>query len=153
MRAVLRVFEAFGQFGDESEFSQRADFRAFRVHGAKLPRQKWLSLDLRLVRHAFCNPFPFCLWSLRRTPCGQTSVGLRIDHKAGQAEFDNEGPWITPARGKVYIDRLEYYMSMFTLVHDGGQETAIEEAYVLADGFTDGLHALESVEGVKNVEA
>ena len=33
------------------------------------------------------------------------------------------------------IDRLEYYLSMFTVVHDGGQETAIPEAYVLADGF------------------
>ncbi|MGB0510353.1 MAG: hypothetical protein ACPGGB_05480, partial [Flavobacteriales bacterium] len=67
----------------------------------------------------------------------QTSVGLRIDHKAGQAEFDSEGPWTTPLGEEVYIDRLEYYMSMFTLVHDGGQETAIEGAYVLADGFVD----------------
>ena len=83
----------------------------------------------------------------------QTSVGLRIDHKAGQAEFDNEGPWTTPLGEEVYIDRLEYYMSMFTLVHDGGQETAIERAYVLADGFVDEIHALGEVEGVENVEA
>jgi len=83
----------------------------------------------------------------------QTSVALRIDHKAGQAEFDNTGPWTTPLGEEVYIDRLEYYMSMFTLVHDGGQETPIEGAYVLADGFVDELHPLGEVSGVDNVEA
>jgi len=82
----------------------------------------------------------------------QTSVGLRIDHKAGQAEFDNEGPWTTTLGEEVYINRLEYYMSMFTLVHDGGQETAIEGSYVLADGFEDEIHLLGEVEGVQNVE-
>lgn len=82
----------------------------------------------------------------------QTSVGLRIDHKAGQAEFDNEGPWTTTLGEEVYINRLEYYMSMFTLVHDGGQETAIEGSYVLADGFEDEIHPLGQVEGVQNVE-
>ena len=82
----------------------------------------------------------------------QTSVGLRIDHKAGQAEFDNEGPWTTTLGEEVYINRLEYYMSMFTLVHDGGQETAIEGSYVLADGFEDEIHPLGEVEGVQNVE-
>ena len=83
----------------------------------------------------------------------QTSVALRIDHKAGQAEFDNAGPWTTPMGEEVYIDRLEYYMSMFTLVHDGGQETPIDGAYVLADGFVDELHPLGEVSGVDNVEA
>ena len=83
----------------------------------------------------------------------QTSVALRIDHKAGQAEFDNAGPWTTPLGEVVFIDRLEYYLSMFTLVHDGGQETAIDGAYVLADGFVDELHALGEVDGVENVEA
>ena len=83
----------------------------------------------------------------------QTSVALRIDHKAGQAEFDNAGPWTTPLGEEVYIDRLEYYLSMFTLVHDGGQETAIEGAYVLADGVVDELHPLGEVEGVESVEA
>lgn len=82
----------------------------------------------------------------------QTSVGLRIDHKAGQSEFDVSNPVVTTMGESVYIDRLEYYLSSFTLVHDGGQETQIEGAYVLADAFVDEVHALGDVSGVEAVE-
>ena len=82
----------------------------------------------------------------------QTNVALRIDHRIGQAEVSAPLAVGTPAGETVDINRLEYYLSMFTIVHDGGQETAIPGAYVLADGFTDGLHALGSVSGVSNVE-
>lgn len=83
----------------------------------------------------------------------QTNVALRIDHRVGQAQVTAPLSVVTPAGETVDIDRLEYYLSMFTLVHDGGQETVIPQAYVLADGFTDGLHALGSVSGVNSVEA
>lgn len=82
----------------------------------------------------------------------QTSVALRIDHKAGQSDFDGASSWVTPVGEEVEIDRLEYYLSMFTIVHDGGQETPIDGAYVLADAFVDEAHALGEVEGVDNVE-
>lgn len=82
----------------------------------------------------------------------QTSVALRIDHKAGQSDFDGSSSWVTPMGEEVEIDRLEYYLSMFTIVHDGGQETSIDGAYVLADAFVDEAHALGEVEGVDNVE-
>ncbi len=82
----------------------------------------------------------------------QTPVALRIDHKAGQAEFDADVNLITPLGEEVEIDRLEYYLSMFILVHDGGQETAIEGAYVLADAYVDEVHPLGSVSEVSNVE-
>ena len=82
----------------------------------------------------------------------QTAVALRIDHKAGQAEFDGSEGWVTPMGEEVEIDRLEYYISMFTIVHDGGQETSIEGAYVLADAFVDEVHPLGEVSGVENVE-
>ena len=62
----------------------------------------------------------------------QTNVALRIDHRVGQAEVMEPLTVETPAGETVEIDRLEYYLSMFTVVHDGGQETAIPEAYVLA---------------------
>jgi hypothetical protein len=83
----------------------------------------------------------------------QTEVALRIDHKAGQAEVEADGSLMTPAGEEVEIDRLEYYLSMFTIVHDGGQETDIEGAYVLADAFVDEAHMLGQVSGVDNVEA
>lgn len=89
---------------------------------------------------------------LSATMVAQTTVVLRIDHKAGQAEFDGTDGWVIPSGEQVNINRLEYYLSMFTLVHDGGQETAIEGAYVLADAFVDAVHPLGDVSGVQNVE-
>ena len=83
----------------------------------------------------------------------QTAVALRIDHKAGQSEVGSPLTVVTPSGEAVDIDRLEYYLSMFTLIHDGGQETPIPMAYVLADGFTDELHSLGSVSGIQNVES
>ena len=82
----------------------------------------------------------------------QTQVGLRIDHKAGQAEFDGINPVTTTLGELVQIDRLEYYLSFLTLVHDGGQETPIEGSYVLANAFVDEVHPLGQVSGVESVE-
>lgn len=83
----------------------------------------------------------------------QTAVALRIDHKAGQAEFGGESSVVTPLGETVVVDRLEYYLSKFILVHDGGQETAIQGAYVLGDAFVDELHALGEVPAVESVES
>ena len=82
----------------------------------------------------------------------QTQVALRIDHQAGQSEIAQTLVVETPAGESVEVDRLEYYLSGFTLVHDGGLETPIEGAFVLADAFVDELHPLGSAEGVNNVE-
>lgn len=83
----------------------------------------------------------------------QTQVALRIDHKAGQADVAAPLMVNTPSGEAVEVDRLEYYLSMFVLVHDGGQETAIDGAYVLGDAFSDELNPLGEVSGVDNVEA
>ncbi len=83
----------------------------------------------------------------------QTSLALRIDHKVGQSDAGSPLSVVTPSGELVEIDRLEYYLSMLTLVHDGGQETPIPMAYVLADGFSDGLHPLGSISGVQSVES
>ena len=88
-------------------------------------------------------------WNLK----SQTAVALRIDHKVGQSEVASPLTVVTPSGESVEVDRLEYYLSTFTLIHDGGQETPIPMAYVLADGFTDELHPLGSVSGVQNVES
>ncbi|MCH1576694.1 MAG: hypothetical protein L7S67_10510, partial [Flavobacteriales bacterium] len=82
----------------------------------------------------------------------QTQVSLRIDHQAGQSEIGQPLIVATPSGESVEVNRLEYYLSAFTLVHDGGLETPIEGAFVLADAFVDEVHPLGSVEGVENVE-
>ena len=59
---------------------------------------------------------------------------------------------VTPLGELVNIDRLEYYLSDMSVVHDGGQETPLNGAYVLADAFVDEVHPLGLVSGVESVE-
>ena len=61
---------------------------------------------------SFCNPLRLLLVLLVGLHA-QTSVGLRIDHKAGQAEVEGPLDHAPPAGESVDIDRLEYYMSIF----------------------------------------
>lgn len=99
------------------------------------------------------HPLLFSLFLLCSTAWAQTPVSLRIDHKAGQAEFEASTDLVTPLGEEIEIDRLEYYLSMFVIVHDGGIETPIDGAYVLADAYVDEAHPLGAVSGVSNVEA
>ena len=71
------------------------------------------------------------------TTIAQTAVSLRIDHKAGQEDFGTASSWMTVLGEEVEVDRLEYYLSSFVIVHDGGMETPIDGSYVLADAFVD----------------
>lgn len=82
----------------------------------------------------------------------QNEVVLQIHH------LFNDEPLVV---GQVYsvqdtevrVDRLEYYLCDFVITHDGGQETALEEVYVLADVNDDGAYSLgewdvDQVEGI-----
>lgn len=95
----------------------------------------------------------FLLLSSALMSSAQTAVSLRIDHKAGQEDFGTADSWTTVLGEEVEVDRLEYYLSSFVIVHDGGMETPIEGSYVLADAFVDEAHPLGQVSGVENVEA
>ena len=85
----------------------------------------------------------------------QNSVQLNIHHKLTDADFAfNEG-----AKNNMEHDfnvtRLQYYMSGFSLIHDGGTETAIEDAFhvlVNASQATEidlGMHNITQLDAIR----
>lgn len=84
----------------------------------------------------------------------QNAVRLNINHELGTAPFALN----TAAQNNIGHDfkltRLEYYLSQFTIVHDGGQETNINNVYALVNATEStiidlGNHNITSVEAVK----
>ena len=62
---------------------------------------------------------------------GQSTVNIQINHLLDGVQFENEVNSTNDLGNDFMIDRLQYYLSGFTLVHDGGQVTEIDDLYVL----------------------
>ncbi len=63
----------------------------------------------------------------------QTNVTLNIHHKLGGDAFAMETS-VTNNIGSTFdYTRLEYYIAEISLIHNGGQETMIEDRYMLVD--------------------
>lgn len=71
----------------------------------------------------------FCTLSLS----AQSSITIKINHLLGGEPFELEMDSKNDLENDFMIDRLEYYLSTFSIVHDGGQITPIEDLYVLVD--------------------
>lgn len=71
----------------------------------------------------------FCTLSLS----AQSSITIKINHLLGGEPFELEMDSKNDLENDFMIDRLEYYLSTFSIVHDGGQVTPIEDLYVLVD--------------------
>lgn len=63
----------------------------------------------------------------------QTNVTLNIHHKLGDQAFAMQTSVNNNMGSTFYYSRLEYYISGISLVHDGGQETLVEDVYMLVD--------------------
>lgn len=61
----------------------------------------------------------------------QSTVNIQINHLLNGVEFQNEVSSTNDLDNAFMIDRLQYYLSGFSLVHDGGQVTEVDELYVL----------------------
>ena len=84
----------------------------------------------------------------------QNAVKLNINHELGSIPF----AFNTGAQNNIGDDfnliRMEYYLSQFTIVHDGGQETSVNSVYALVDASEAttidlGSHNVTSVEAIK----
>ena len=83
----------------------------------------------------------------------QNTVELNIMHKLGSADFAFNASGTTSMGQTFSANRLEYYLSQFSITHDGGQNTVIEDVYVLVDAGSEtsidlGTHNIENVESV-----
>lgn len=97
----------------------------------------------------------FLLFTLVST--AQITTELRIYHKLGTQGFQFNTTTQSSAGDDYQITRLQYYMTKFTVIHDGGQETIIDDNIVALVNGSDGTYSvvelgdlnLTSVEGVK----
>ena len=97
----------------------------------------------------------FLLFSLAST--AQITTELRIYHKLGTQGFQFNTTTQSSTNQDYQITRLQYYMTKFTVIHDGGQETIVDSDTVALINGSDGTYSvvelgslnLTSVEGVK----
>lgn len=60
----------------------------------------------------------------------QTDVTLRINHMLNGQEFQLNQSAVNDFNQSYKITRMSYYISRFTVIHDGGQETAIPDEVI-----------------------
>lgn len=65
----------------------------------------------------------------------QTDVVLTIQHQFSGASLQQDVEYGVDAGYTLDINRLEYYLSQIVITHDGGQQTAVEDTWILANGF------------------
>ncbi len=84
----------------------------------------------------------------------QINVSLQINHKLGATPFQM-GSQATNNLGNGFtLNRLEYYLSEITLIHDGGQLTTVANRWILVDAGQPlmedlGIQPITSLEGVR----
>lgn len=82
----------------------------------------------------------------------QTSVTLNIHHKLGEEAFAMETSVTNNVGSTFDYTRLEYYIAEISLIHDGGQETMIEDRYMLVDATEETSEFLGDL-AITNIEA
>lgn len=65
------------------------------------------------------------------TLSSQNTINIQINHLSDGDEFTKEVSSQNNLGNDYLIDRLEYYLSGFSITHDGGQVTEIDDLYVL----------------------
>jgi len=75
--------------------------------------------------------FTLLLSAFALSAFAQSNISIKINHKLGGVQFENNMVATNDMNNDYFIDRLEYYLSGFSITHDGGQETVVEDKYVL----------------------
>lgn len=93
-----------------------------------------------------------CIFCAQALAFSQTEVVLQLNHKVNGQPFIL-GQTYEVDSTQVSFDRLQYYMCDFVVTHDGGQETALTDKYILVNADDNEVHSLgewdiQSVESV-----
>ncbi len=73
------------------------------------------------------------LFVLITSGIAQNDIIFKINHKLGDADFAMNEPATNNIGHNFQVSRLQYYISEISITHDGGNETAIEETWVLVN--------------------
>lgn len=84
----------------------------------------------------------------------QVDVYLNINHQLGQNAFAFNTSATNNLANAFNVSRLQYYIAEVTLIHDGGQTTAVSNLWILADAGASlsealGTHNITSLEGIQ----
>jgi len=91
----------------------------------------------------------FCLYS-----SAQTKILLNISPRLGNEIFAlNQAVDHPGGKYQLKINRFEYYLSDLRIIHDGGQEKAIQDYYILVNPSNDSIYNLGVIDGIENIEA
>jgi hypothetical protein len=82
----------------------------------------------------------------------QSSVQLNIDHKLGDEIFTFNTTTTNNLGNPFNVNRLDYYISEISIIHDGGIETQVEDKYILVDASRGTLEDLGTF-NINEVEA
>lgn len=86
----------------------------------------------------------------------QSSVSLQINHLLDGDTYQSEVEASNNLGQPFLMDRLEYYLSNFKIIHDEGQEILLEDLYVIVSLLDDfqpslidlGSHDIQNLESV-----
>lgn len=108
---------------------------------------------MKKILHLLCLSSIFALMSAA-TLNAQTNVRLAIAHKMGDS-YLHYNQTVANNLGHFFMfDRVEYYLSGIKIIHDGGQEIALPDKYILVRGNEHlvedlGSFNVTTVEGIK----
>lgn len=94
----------------------------------------------------------------------QMELKVRLDHRIDGKKFAYNQEATSPLGSKYKLTRLQYYLSGFVIVHDGGQELVLNDIYFLVDpsnpnyeelslGFQTGITNVEKIKFAIGVDA
>ena len=82
----------------------------------------------------------------------QTEVFLNFTHLFDGDDYTQFTTYTTPDGYEVEFSRMQYYMCDFVITHDGGQETALTDTYLLVNAQLNSSYSLGSWDGIVNIE-
>ena len=85
------------------------------------------SIPMKTALHLFF----ICFFSI--TLSAQSTITIKINHLLNDEVFELNVDSKNDMDNDFKVDRLEYYLSTFSITHDGGEVTPIEDLYVLVD--------------------
>lgn len=83
----------------------------------------------------------------------QNTIKLNINHKLGNTPFALNQSATNNLGHTFNLNRMQYYMSGFSITHDGGQTTTLTSVYALVDASAPAQIDLGNFPSINNVEA
>jgi hypothetical protein len=90
--------------------------------------------------------------SIATSICSGQNISLNLTHEFDGSSFSYGTTYLHDSGVALSFDRVQYYLCEFEITHDGGQQTTINDSYVLASSnityYSVGTAAVTTIEGI-----